>query len=175
MIRRATIPLFCLALAVPALAQSVEKEIWEAKILRIVDGDTAVVRRTENGKQVRIRLYGINAPEMPDLQWKRQPYGRAAKDFLEKMLPFGSRVMVEAMGRDRYNRAVALISLPDGNQVQEELLRAGLAWVYPQHCTLRAVCDGYRALEQEAKQAERGLWADMQPVPPWEWRKTQKH
>jgi len=47
----------CLVLAVAALA-------WEAEVIRVVDGDTLVVRRIDNDAQTRIRLYGIDAPEM---------------------------------------------------------------------------------------------------------------
>ena len=153
----------CLAFTVPAFA-------WEAEVLRVVDGDTLVVRRTANGKQEHIRLYGIDAPERASAEWKSQPYSRAAKVFLKKMLPRRSRVTVEDMGNDRYNRTVAVISLPDGKVVQERLLSSGLAWVYPQYCTREEICAPLRKLEDEARKQKRGLWADKAPVPPWAWR-----
>lgn len=69
---------------------------------------------------------------------------------------------------DRYQRTEAEIILPDGRNLNRELVRAGLAWWY-QHYARRELILG--DLEQEARAARRGLWADPQPVPPWEWRK----
>jgi len=152
-----------LAVAVPAFA-------WEAEVIRIIDGDTLVVRRTENGKQMRIHLYGIDAPKMPGVDWSSQCYSRTAKDFLKNILALGSLVEVEDMGIDKNNITVAVLTLQDGKMVQEAMLRAGLAWVYTQYCTREDICVPFRKLENEAKSQKRGLWVDKAPVPPWEWR-----
>ena len=48
-----------------------------------------------------------------------------------------------------------------------EQVRRGMAWVYRQYSKDRA----RYALESDARAARRGLWADSQPAPPWEWRK----
>lgn len=126
---------------------------WEAEIVRVSDGDTVVVRRVENAEQVRIRLYGIDAPEGHGSKWEPQPYSRAT---------------VVDMGYDKYTRTVGgIVTLPDGKVVQEELLRAGLVWVYPKYCP---DCRQWKALQEEARTARKGLWKDAAPVPPWEWR-----
>lgn len=73
------------------------------------------------------------------------------------------------MGPDKYTRTLAAaVALPDGRVAQEELLRAGLAWVYRDYCRK---CVYWFNLEEEAKNAHRGLWRQNNPVPPWEWRK----
>jgi endonuclease YncB( thermonuclease family) len=71
---------------------------------------------------------------------------------------------------DRYKRTVAEIILPDGRNLNQELVRAGLAWWYQRYARRETVL---RDLERDARAAKRGLWADPQgPVPPWEWRKA---
>ena len=61
--------------------------------------------------------------------------------------------------------------LPDGRVLNRELVKAGFAWWY------RKYAPGNKALEQlerEAQEAKRGLWAEPEPVPPWEWRIMRK-
>ena len=70
---------------------------------------------------------------------------------------------------DRYKRTVAEVILPDGRNLNQEIVRAGLAWWYQQYARREVVL---RDLEQEARNAERGLWSEPKPVPPWEWRKA---
>lgn len=141
---------------------------WEAEIIRVSDGDTVVVWRVENDERVRIRLYGVDAPEGHGSKWKPQPYSRVATDFLKTLLPVGSRVTVVDMGYDKYTRTVGgIVTLPDGKVAQEELLQAGLVWVYPKYCT---DCRQWKALQEEARTAQKGLWKAATPVPPWEWR-----
>ena len=160
---RKTLPFIvalCLA-CTPALA-------WEAQVVRVTDGDTLVVARTETGKQVRIRLYGIDCPEGRGRTWQPQPYSRVATDFVKKLLPGGTRVAVIDMDRDKYGRTVAgIVKLPDGTVVQEALLAAGLAWVYPKYCPR---CEAWTKIQDMARQNRDGLWHDTSPIPPWEWR-----
>lgn len=156
--------LIILALAVPGYA-------WDGTVYRVSDGDTVTVTRTETGERVRIRLYGIDAPEGRGKAWEPQPYSRVATNFLKSLLPVGSRCAVMDMGYDKYERTVgAVVSLPNGTVVQEELLKAGLVWVYPKYCH---DCRQWTALQEDARAAKRGLWKDGRPVPPWEWRKGQ--
>ena len=54
--------------------------------------------------------------------------------------------------------------------MKEELIRQGLAWVFTRYCD-RPICQGWKALEGEARKAKRGLWSMPQPVAPWEFRK----
>lgn len=70
---------------------------------------------------------------------------------------------------ERYGSTVAEVILPDGRNLNQELVRAGLAWWYQRYARGATVL---AALEQEARDAKRGLWSDPRPVPPWEWRKA---
>ena len=74
-----------------------------------------------NGVAERIRLWGIDCPE------SRQAWGTRAKQFTGA-LAFGQTVTVRVRDTDRYRRTVAEIILPDGRNLNQELVRAGLAW-----------------------------------------------
>ncbi len=127
----------------------------------VSDGDTITV--LQNGKGERIRLHGIDCPE------KRQAFGTRAKQFTSTLV-FGNTVTVQVVDRDRYGRTVGVVLLPDGRSLNHELVRAGLAWMYRRYTNDQSLSD----LEEEARVARRGLWADAEPVPPWEWRIMRK-
>ena len=84
---------------------------------------------------------------------------------------FGKIVTIHEHGKDRYGRTLGDVILPGGTSLNQELVRAGLAWHYvryaPHDTTLRE-------LEAQARAAKAGLWADAHPIAPWEWRKMQR-
>ena len=104
-------------------------------------------------------MSGIDCPE------KGQAFGKKAKQFTSTLI-HGKEVTIHVLSKDRHGRTVSDVVLPDRTNVSRELLRAGLAWWYRQYS--KDVSLG--ALEQEAQQAKRGLWADPNPIPPWEIR-----
>ena len=61
--------------------------------------------------------------------------------------------------------------LPDGRNLNRELVNAGLAWWYRQYARNDRELE---RMEAEARKAKRGLWADLNPVPPWEWRRSKQ-
>jgi len=66
---------------------------------------------------------------------------------------------------------LADVLLSDGTNVNHELVKESWCWWYRKYAPGDTVLEGFEA---EARDAERGLWADPQPVPPWEWRKRRK-
>jgi micrococcal nuclease len=78
-------------------------------------------------------------------------------------------VTVKVRDIDRCKRTAAEIILPDGRNLNQALVRAGLAWWYQQYARRETVL---RDLEQEARDAKCGLWSDLKPVAPWEWWKA---
>lgn len=112
--------------------------------------------------EVRVRLNGVDAPE------QHQAFGTAAKRFTSKTV-FGKVVTVSPTDTDQYGRTVGDVRMPDGRSLNEELVAAGLAWWYRRYAPRNA---RLQALEAEARRERRGLWADRDPVPPWEFRKT---
>ena len=149
-----------LLLAAPALAED-----FSGRVVRILDGDTVEV--LHGGAPERVRLAEIDCPE------KAQAFGKKAKQFTAD-LAASQEVLVHAKGKDRYGRTIGEIILPDGRSLNRELVKAGLAWWYRQYSKDETL----GALENEARAAKRGLWADLDsaapPVPPWEWRKARR-
>jgi len=130
----------------------------QGKVVHITDGDTLTILTNAN-KQVKIRLAGIDTPE------KDQPFGNRAKQALAA-LSFQKQASVEVETKDRYGRTVGRV-IVNGKDVNAELVRQGMAWVYRKYTNDQKLY----ALEAEAKQAKRGLWASDKPVEPWLWRK----
>jgi len=77
---------------------------------------------------------------------------------------------VQSTGTDKYGRTLANIILPDGRSLSQELVRQGCAWWFKKYSKDQALAK----LEADARQKKIGLWADPNPVPPWDWRKSQK-
>jgi endonuclease YncB( thermonuclease family) len=150
------------ALAALVAFTLVAQEPYSAPVIGIADGDTISV--LYNGQRERIRLWGIDAPE------KRQVFGTKAKRFMAD-LAFGKTVSVQPMDIDRWQRTVAIVILPDGRNLNREIVRAGLAWWYERYAPGDAELE---RLEIEARRARRGLWTDPDPMPPWECRKNQR-
>ena len=136
---------------------------FSGKVIRVADGDTITVLRDK--EQVRIRLYGIDCPE------KGQPYSKRAKNFTSKIV-FGENVRVERITEDRYGLTVGMVFL-GGLHLNEELIAVGLAWVYTRYCD-RPICQKWKRLEFEAREAKMGLWAEPNPIPPWEFRRERR-
>ncbi len=134
---------------------------YSASVVHIADGDTITVFHDDH--RVRIRLWGIDAPEMA------QAWGPEAKQFTAARVE-GQTVTLQVHDTDRYGRTVAEVILPDGRSLNRELVRAGLAWWYRHY----APADRELAeLEEQARAARRGLWADSAPIAPWDFRKLE--
>ena len=130
------------------------------QVVRVKDGDSLVV--DSGGRQVDVRLADIDAPE------HRQPRGDEARALLRSLVE-GREVQLQLVGGDAYRRVVAHV-LVDGVDVNAELVRRGLAWV-------RRGYDPAPQLirhEDEARDAQRGLWADADATPPWVWRRARR-
>ena len=148
-------------LAVLVIAWPIAADGWTGLVVKARDGDDLVIRR--DGRQVRVRLWGIDCPE------KSQAFGEDARRFLE-MLAVGRTVTVETLECGRYGRQISQVTA-DGKSLSRELVRAGLAWHF------RRYAPHARDLEQlqdEARSARRGLWIQPNPVPPWKHRKHKR-
>jgi endonuclease YncB( thermonuclease family) len=125
-------------------------------VIRITDGDNLIV--VINNKQVRVRLAGIDAPE------ENQPFGTHSRESLSDLC-FWKQVTVAPNGKDQYGRMFAKVRCGDIDAGEEQVKR-GMAWVYDRYIKDPSLIP----LQDEAKAAKRGLWADSYLTPPWEWR-----
>lgn len=132
-------------------------------VVGVSDGDTFTLLEEATKANVKVRLYGVDAPE------KKQPFGEKSKQFASELC-FRKNVNIEVVNKDRYGRSVAYVYLEDGTNVNYELVKAGMAWHYKQFSKDPEL----DRLETEARKKRVGLWRDKDPTPPWEWRKQQR-
>lgn len=131
---------------------------FKGKVIKIVDGDTYDVL-TSDYKTIRIRMNGIDAPE------KKQPFGQKSKDYLGGLC-FGKTVLVKPQSYDRNKRLIADTYTPDNKDLSREMVRAGYAWHFKKYSKDKNLADD----ENHARSNKAGLWADNEPVAPWEFR-----
>ncbi len=129
------------------------------RVVGVSDGDT-VTLLTADKKQVKCRLFGIDAPE------SHQAFGNRAKQYLSSLV-FGKDVIFRAMNTDRYGRTIGRLTIGQ-TDVSIAMVQAGFAWHYAQYSDNDPVL---AASERIAKSNRDGLWADREPIPPWEFRK----
>ncbi|EIY1709395.1 thermonuclease family protein [Shigella sonnei] len=140
------------------------QKILQGKVIRVLDGDTIEIK-TLPAKivvyevPIRVRLINIDAPE------KKQPFGRWSTSQL-KTLVAGKQVTVSYSHKDRYGRIIGHVFTTNGTDASRFMVQSGAAWVYERY----NADESLPALQREAQEHKRGLWADANPVPPWEWR-----
>ncbi|HAK8485502.1 TPA: thermonuclease family protein [Salmonella enterica] len=135
---------------------------FSGRVVRVVDGDTVQV--LADGKMMKVRLNGIEAPE------SGQPFGQRSKQNLLK-LAVQKQTVVIANNTDRYGRWLGTLMI-DGIDINAEQVKAGMAWAYRYHG--RASDETMLRLEEEARRHKIGLWSSSDPVEPWKWRKQNK-
>jgi len=153
-------------------AHAAQAEEFTGKVIAVLDGDTIMVTR-DGGAPVKVRLAEIDAPEvahagtggMPPNSQPAQAGGMESKQSLAELV-LNKQVSVNVQTVDQYGRFVAHLTA-DGKSVNEEQVRRGMAWEYSNYHSNKT----YIALQSEAQQARRGLWAQDGPMPPWQWRK----
>lgn len=139
-------------------------DVLTGKVVSVHDGDTITVLDSIK-KQHRIRLSGIDAPELS------QAYGRRSRDHLTGLVA-SRNVQVEWQKHDKYRRVVGKVQV-NGRDVNLEQLQAGFAWHYKKYESEQAYDDRklYADAEQSARARGIGLWHDKNAVPPWEFRR----
>lgn len=130
------------------------------KVVGVTDGDTIMVLC--DGVETKVRLNQIDTPE------RGQAFGSKAKEVLSNLV-FKRTVRLEIVDTDRYGRAVATVWVGEMN-ANREMVRLGFAWAYRKYLQDQTLIE----VEAEAKASRRGLWADPNPIPPWEFRKAKR-
>lgn len=130
---------------------------FRGDVVRILDGDTVEV--LDAAKQThRVRLANIDAPE------RQQAFGEVARQALATMA-YRQKIEVIDKGGDQYGRRIGVLML-NGRDLNAVMIGQGLAWVYGRYNSDPTL----PALEQKARAARIGLWADQNPIPPWQFR-----
>lgn len=125
--------------------------------IRVVDGDT--IRAEAKGREIKIRLVEIDAPEI------NQPFGAQSKNFLNRLLNEKDVTLI-SQGEDRYGRILGEI-YANGESANTLMIKSGFAWVYDRYVKDSSL---YKYQDQ-AKAENLGLWRAKDPIAPWVWRK----
>ena len=141
----------CSLLFVSFVTAQVIAADFTGRVVGIMDGDTIEVLHHHSE---RIRLSGIDCPE------KGQAFGKRAKPAASALV-FGKDVTIQTHGCDKYKRTIADVRLSDGTNVDHALVKDG--WCYRKDALGDTVLE---ELKKVALEAEKGLWADPQPVLP---------
>jgi micrococcal nuclease len=158
-LRTAFLIFFCFSCSNDPKSTTDLREIT-GKVIGVKDGDTIEV--LFNGQPLTVRLEHIDCPELR----KSQPFAKAAKQFTSAMC-FGQVVTIINQKRyDRYKRLIGVVINTHGQNINKELLKAGLAWHFKKYSTDKAYAD----LQEYARLKQVGLWKERSPVAPWDWR-----
>lgn len=134
---------------------------FSGKVSYVSDGDTLWVRPDSGGAPRKLRIDGIDAPEIC------QTGGKASRELLKQRALY-QQVKVKIRRNDHYGRALAQIWLA-GNDLGSQMVLAGQAWSY----RWRRDAGPYATEEAQARQSRRGLFATDQPELPRDFR--QRH
>ena len=163
MLRRILLLVVALALAAAGgrslLEDAAPAKRSKARLERVVDGDTLVVRVGD--REERVRLIGIDTPESVKPGAPVECGGKAASRAMRRLVKGADAVRLitdpTQDRRDRYDRLLRYVELPDGTDLGRAQVRAGWAdvYVYDGHPFRRV--KGYRAAERRAEQEGRGI------------------
>lgn len=157
---------FVLALA----ALPVQADRLVGWVERVTDGDSLWVRVLEpadplraDGRPLKVRIAGIDAPE------RCQPHGAAAGQALRDRV-LGRQVTLDRSGLDGYERSVARVWLA-GEDLGAWMVQSGHAWSYARRSTVERPAGLYARQQRAASDASRGLFEQVDPLPPWTFRR----
>jgi len=129
--------------------------ILHVTVVKVSDGDT-VQGETPEGTKLKIRLYGIDAPETVHGKMPGQPMGKESLNALRNKI-LHKNVKIELLDVDRHRRIVAMLWL-DNRNINLEMVKEGYAEAYREYLK-----DPYRQpfmeAEKEARTAKKGIWA----------------
>ncbi len=132
-----------------------------AKVIRVIDGDT--IKVLINNKEDTVRLIGIDAPETVDPRKPVQCFGKEASDKAEEILD-GKTITLESDStqgdRDKYQRLLRFVFLNDLN-FNKFMISEGFAHEYTYKSNPYKYQLEFIAAEKSARENRKGLWADM--------------
>lgn len=132
------------------------------KVIKVTDGDTYKAK-LPSGKKITVRMEGIDAPEL------KQPFGKESKEILQQLIE-GKYINLQVTGIDNYKRILANTFLTLYQEASFEMVLSGFAWHFEKYNK----DENLKKAQMMAKTKKIGLWADPNPVPPWEYRKQKK-
>ena len=132
-------------------------EMLEGRVVGVHDGDT-ITLLIKGNRQIKVRLAQIDAPETT------QAFGQRSQQSLSEMV-FNKTITVKKETTDKYGRTVGTLFV-EGVDANKEQVKLGMAWVYRKYLHDQSLIP----LEETARQSKVGLWADANPMAPWDYR-----
>lgn len=133
------------------------------RVTSFVDGDTIAIDM--NGTTETVRFIGVDTPETHDPRKAVQCFGQAAADFTKRTIG-NNRLRLEAdpanTNRDRYNRLLRYVYLPDGTMVNAEIIKQGYGFAYTFFPFTKL--EEFKAYEKLARESNKGLWGNCTPT-----------
>ena len=148
----------CSGGSAPATADVPVDGATPARVVRVVDGDTIDVRI--GAREESVRFLGVDTPERGRDGKPSEPLYREATVFVERALADGSvRLLADPLAddRDRYDRILRYVVLPDGSTLNEALIREGLGAVLTEWPYGRM--EAFVEAERDARRSGRGMWS----------------
>jgi len=135
-----------------------------AKVIRVIDGDTVEARLADTGIIERIRIIGLDTPELHHPRKPVEYYAQEAKERAELLL-LGKSIKLRldetntVKGhRGRYRRLLAHVIFSQGAYFAESMILEGYAHAYLKYPFDPALMERFRDAEKQARQSGRGLW-----------------
>jgi len=161
--------LLVIVLLLVTAGQACAGRIFEGVVRAVFDGDT-ILLAMRGQERMKVRLYGIDAPETATPAGPGQPFGAVARRVLMYKI-MGRQVSAEMIDGDQYQRMVAVIRYT-GRDINSEMVSEGMAWAYRQYVG-GPYASEYIAAEEFARKRHKGLWRDANPQPPWDFRRLE--
>ncbi|MCA9329121.1 thermonuclease family protein [Candidatus Saccharibacteria bacterium] len=128
-------------------------------VVNFVDGDTIAVDM--DGVTEKVRLIGVDTPETHDPRKTVQCFGQAASSYTRQLIG-NNKVRLEAdstnTNRDRYQRLLRYVYLPDGRLVNAEIIKNGYGFAYTYFPFTKL--EDFKTYQTQAKDAQLGLWSN---------------
>jgi endonuclease YncB( thermonuclease family) len=150
-------------------------DTFYARVVRVTDGDTITVLDSSKQQQ-KIRLNAVDAAE------RKQPFGTRSRENLARYVARRD-AHLDCPKVDRHGRKVCKVWVQPADcprcgptlDVGLAQITDGMAWWFRRYADEQTAEDRgrYERAEDQARLRKRGLWADDNPVPPWEWRRKQ--
>jgi len=124
-------------------------------VVAVHDGDTVSV--IINNTKEKIRLIGIDAPEIA-----QKPWGEKAKKYLEALLSsseWNVKLEFDVDKRDKYGRLLAYIWTTDGKLINLLMVKSGYAMLFTFPPNVKYVTE-LKVAQREARDRGLGIWAD---------------
>ena len=145
---------FLLLLPNPCLSST-----FAGRVVRVLDGDTS--------RSCTTNTLNVSVSTGSTARGKAKPIG--SKPSMPSLTSSsGKKSRSRPMATTSTGAPLAICSYPMAPTLNQKLVKDGWCWWYRKYAPGDTVLEG---LENEAREARKGLWVDPQPVPPWEWRK----